>query len=148
MKKDLNRWEGIGRLGQDLELKYLKSDHTPVCHFSIACNNDYMDRRGNVVNSVVWVPCVAIGQQAEFLSSYARKGARLCAIGQLVNRKWTDKDGVEHHGYEIRLNQDTQLLDWPPQGAANQSASTENKSANGYTYNSGFSATQSKTNEQ
>ena len=76
---NLNRWEGIGRLGQDIEMRYLPNGNA-VANFSIAVDDSYKSKEtGQKVEQTEWVRCVAFGKSAEFLGEWLRKGARLYA---------------------------------------------------------------------
>lgn len=56
---NLNRWEGIGRLGQDIELRYLPNGDA-VASLSIAVDDSYKDKQsGQKVERTEWVRCVA-----------------------------------------------------------------------------------------
>lgn len=109
---DLNRWEGIGRLGADIELRYLPNGNA-VANFRIAVDESYKSKEtGQKVEQTEWVGCVAFGKTAEFLGEWLRKGARLYAVGRLKTRQW-EKDGQKHYTTEVHLGQDTKIIDWP-----------------------------------
>lgn len=110
---NLNRWEGIGRLGKEIELRYLPNGDA-VASFSIACDDSYKDKQtGQKVERAEWVRCVAFRQTAEFLAEWLQKGARLYAVGKLTTREY-EKDGEKRYVTEIRLGQGTEIIDWPP----------------------------------
>ncbi|WP_236225732.1 single-stranded DNA-binding protein [Pseudomonas pseudonitroreducens] len=114
---NLNRWEGIGRLGKDIELRYL-SNGDAVASLSIACDDSYKDKQtGQKVERVEWVRCVAFRQTAEFLAEWLHKGARLYAVGKLKTREY-EKDGSKRSITEIHLGQGTEIIDWPAKDAA------------------------------
>jgi len=109
---NLNRWEGIGRLGQDIELRYLPNGDA-VASFSIACDDSYKSKEtGQKVEQTEWVRCVAFRQTAEFLAGWLAKGARIYVTGKLKTRMW-EKDGVKHYTTEIHVGQGTEIIDWP-----------------------------------
>lgn len=114
---NLNRWEGIGRLGQDIELRYLPNGDA-VASLSIACDDSYKDKQtGQKVERVEWVRCVAFRQTAEFLAKWLHKGARIYAVGKLKTREY-EKDGSKRFVTEIHLGQGTEIIDWPPKDEA------------------------------
>lgn len=114
---NLNRWEGIGRLGKEIELRYLPNGDA-VANFSIACDDSYKDKQtGQKVERAEWVRCVAFSQTAEFLAEWLHKGARLYAAGKLTTREY-EKDGEKRYVTEIRLGQGTEIIDWPPKDQA------------------------------
>lgn len=129
MARDLNRWEGIGRLGNDPETRYLP-DGTATVSLSIACGDDYKDSAGNKVERTEWVRLAAFGKLAEIIGQYASKGKQVFAAGKLTTRKWTDKDGRDRYTTEVRLN-DFQLL-----GSASDNSGRSNQGSQddqGYT---------------
>jgi single-strand DNA-binding protein len=109
---DLNEWQGIGRLGRDIELRYLGNGDA-VASFSIACDDSYKDKQsGQKVERTEWVRCVAFRQSAEFLAEWLVKGARVLIKGKLKTREY-EKDGVKHYVTEIHADRGTQIIDWP-----------------------------------
>jgi single-strand DNA-binding protein len=116
---DLNEWQGIGRLGKDLEVRFLGNGDA-VTGFSIACDDSYKDKQtGQKVERTEWVRCVAFRQTAEFLGEWLRKGARVLIKGKLKTREY-EKDGVKHYVTEIHVAQGTQILDWPERNTNTQ----------------------------
>lgn len=114
---NLNRWEGIGRLGQDIELRYLPNGDA-VASMSIACDDSYKDKQtGQKVERTEWVRCVAFRQTAEFLAQWLRKGSRIYAVGKLKTREY-EKDGSKRYVTEVHLGQGTEIIDWPPKDEA------------------------------
>ena len=100
--KNTNLWIGIGRIGQDLELKETSNGKKQVM-FSIAVNEDYKDKDENEVKVVNWVPCVAYGMQAENLAKFKKKGDLILVRGALTVRNGKDKDGNDRTYYNIRV---------------------------------------------
>jgi single-strand DNA-binding protein len=98
--KSLNRWAGIGRLGQDPETRTTPNGQI-VCNISIACQDDYKDQSGNKVERTDWVSLVIWGQQAETFCKYTRKGSNIYAEGKLSTRKFQDKNGNDQYRTDI-----------------------------------------------
>ena len=125
MARDLNRWEGIGRLGQDPETRYMP-DGTATVSITLACGDDYKDKNtGQVVERTQWVRCTAFGKLAEIIGQYAHKGKQVFASGKFTTRKWQDKDGQDRYTTEIRL-QDFQLLGSKDDGQGRGSQRSDN----------------------
>jgi single-strand DNA-binding protein len=128
MAKDLNQCNFIGRLGKDVELKYMASG-SAVANFSIACSDDYKNKNtGEKVEQTNWINVVAFGRLAEIIGEYCHKGSRVFVSGKQSTRKWQDQSGADKWTTEITAN-DIQMLDGKP--ATQQSAHQESK-ANGY----------------
>ena len=100
--KNTNLWIGVGRIGQDLELKRTKNGQSQVM-FSIAVNEDYIDQNGNEVKQVNWIPCVAYGKQAENLANFKKKGELILVKGAITVRDGIDKDGNKRTFTNIRV---------------------------------------------
>lgn len=123
MSKDLNLWQGIGRLGADIELKYMPSG-TAVANFSIACGDDYKDKNtGEKVEQTNWVNIVMYGRTAEVAAEYLRKGSQVYISGKQVTRKWQTKEGQDRYTTEIVSN-NMQML-----GSKGESHSQERQQA-------------------
>lgn len=98
--KNLNRWQGIGRLGQDPESKATPNGQT-VVNFSMACQDDYKDKSGEKVERTEWVRVVMWGQSAEIFAKYATKGSKVYVEGKLTTRKWQDTNGNDKYTTEV-----------------------------------------------
>lgn len=85
----MQRYEMIGRIGQELELKITQSNKK-VIEFSMA---DTEKRNGEDITT--WVSCVAWENKAETLSKYVKKGDMLFIEGKLRNQKYKAKDGSD-----------------------------------------------------
>lgn len=104
MSRDLNMWQGIGRLGQDPETRQLPNGDT-VANFSIACGDDYMDKNsGELVEQTEWVRVSVFGKTAENVERFCSKGKQVYVQGKLKTRKWQDKDGNDRYTTEINAH--------------------------------------------
>jgi single-strand DNA-binding protein len=101
--RNLNRWQGIGRLGQDPELKTTPNGQ-PVASFSMACQDDYKDTQGQKIERTEWVRAVMWGKSAEVFAQYAKKGSKVYVEGKLTTRKWQDKDGSDRYTTEVNAS--------------------------------------------
>lgn len=125
---NLNRWEGIGRLGADIELRYMLNGKA-VANFNIAVDDSYKDKQsGQKVEKTEWVRCVAFDKSAEFLAEWLRKGSRVLAVGKLRTREY-EKDGGKRYVTEVMLGQGTEIIDWPPKDSAPRQQSQQQRPA-------------------
>jgi len=89
----------IGRLTNEVEMRYTKSTNTPVAKFSVAVNRKYAregeERETDFFNVLAW------GKLSEIVNKYLRKGMQTAIIGRLENRKYEDKNGVTKQVTEI-----------------------------------------------
>ena len=96
----INRVVFVGRLTRDVEVRKTASGLS-VATFTVAC-----DRRmargqdGNNQQSADFISCVAWRQAADFLGSYARKGALVGVEGRIQTRNY-DRDGQKVYVTEI-----------------------------------------------
>lgn len=112
----LNRIIMVGRLTRDPELRRTASGLS-VASFTIACDDS---RKGpNGEKQTVFMNCSSFGQQADFVSKYARKGNLVAISGRLTQRKYVRKaDNVQMTATDIVCD-DFQLLEPKGNNAAN-----------------------------
>jgi single-strand DNA-binding protein len=115
MARSLNKVMLIGNLGRDPELRATASG-MQVATFTLATNRRWKDKSGEYQEETQWHNVVAWGNQAEFVSSYLKKGSKLFVEGRLTHRTWDDKEGVKHYTTEVVL-ENFVPLDAPPEGA-------------------------------
>jgi len=82
----------IGRLGGDIELKTTQSGDS-VANFSIATDESYRDRSGDLQEKTEWHKCVVWKKTAEIMADKCKKGEQIYIEGKLQTRSW-DKNGV------------------------------------------------------
>lgn len=96
----INRVVLVGRLTRDVEVRKTVSGLS-VATFTVAC-----DRRmargqdGNNQQSADFISCVAWRQAADFLGSYAHKGALVGVEGRIQTRNY-DRDGQKVYITEV-----------------------------------------------
>jgi single-strand DNA-binding protein len=100
----MNVFTGIGNINKP-ELRYLAdTNKTPVLQFSFAANSGYGDKK-----ITTWINCSLFGKRAETLADMVNKGDRVGVTGELTNRPYTTKEGVERYSLELRVNDLTLL---------------------------------------
>jgi single-strand DNA-binding protein len=85
------------------ELRFLP-DATPVLSFSFAANSGYSAKK-----VTTWINCSLFGKRAETLHPMLNSGDKVGVSGELTNRKYVDKQGVEKYSLELRVNDLTLL---------------------------------------
>lgn len=88
----------MGRICNDLEIKTTPSG-VNVLSFSVAVDRRYQSDKQNKVSD--FFPCVAWRAEADFIARFFKKGALILVEGELQNRKYTGKDGVERQITEV-----------------------------------------------
>ena len=92
----------VGRLVQDVELRYIAGTGTPVATFTIAVDREFTGKSGkretDFIDIQVW------GKQAESCSNYIGKGSLVSVSGSLRMEKYEAKDGTRRTS--ARVNAD------------------------------------------
>ena len=96
----MNSVQLIGRIGADIELKYLPSGK-PVASFPIAVDQSYK-KDGQKVEKVSWFDIVAF-QGAEVINQYFKKGSKIGITGELDQPRWEDQQGNKRSKVIIKL---------------------------------------------
>ena len=96
----LNLTQFIGNVGK-IETKYLPSGEG-VTNISLAVNDKYKNKSGELVEHTEWVRVAFFGKLSEVAEKYVKKGDPLYVSGQMKTRKWQDKDGQDRYTTEIR----------------------------------------------
>lgn len=91
----------MGRICNDLEVKSTPSG-VSVLTFSIAVERSYQADKNNKVTD--FFQCVAWRNDAEFISRYFSKGKMILVEGEMQNRKYKDKSGVERQITELIID--------------------------------------------
>lgn len=95
-----NKVQLIGHLGQLPEVKTI-ADGKKVAHLSVATNDNYKNAKGEKITETQWHNVVAWGRLAEIAEKYLIKGTEVAIEGKLINRNYTDKQGVKRYITEV-----------------------------------------------
>lgn len=98
-----NKVQLIGHLGTAPEIKSF-NDNKKMARLSIATNEAYTNAKGEKVKETQWHNVVLWGKQAEFAEKYLNKGSEVLIEGKLVNRYYTDKEGIKKYVTEVQVN--------------------------------------------
>lgn len=93
----------VGNLGQDPEMRY-SAEGRPVLTFRVASNYRTRTQEGAWEDRTEWVRVRVVGQRAETLSQYLRKGSRVYVDGRLEARPWSNNAGQPQSGLEVFAN--------------------------------------------
>ena len=108
-----NKVQLIGNLGNAPEIKSIESGKK-VARFSIATNENYRNAKGEKITETTWHNLVAWGKVAELAEKFLQKGTEVVIEGKLINRSYTDKDGIKKYISEVQVNE-LLLLNSKPQ---------------------------------
>jgi single-strand DNA-binding protein len=99
-----NKVQLIGNLGNNPEVKTFEGGKK-IASFSVATNESYRNAKGEKVTETQWHRVVAWGKVAEIAEKYLTKGKEVALEGKLVNRNYTDKDGVKKYITEVQVSE-------------------------------------------
>ena len=99
-----NKVQLIGRLGNVPDVK-LTEKGKKWARFSLATHATYRNTLGEKVTETQWHHLVAWGKLAELAEKFLEKGKEVAIEGKLVNRNYTDKDGIKRYTTEILVSE-------------------------------------------
>ena len=99
-----NKVQLIGNLGMDPEVKSLDGGKK-LAKMSIATNENYKNAKGEKVTETQWHNLVAWGKTAEIIERFLKKGSEVAIEGKLINRNYTDKEGIKRYVTEIEVSE-------------------------------------------
>lgn len=118
----------VGNLGRDAEFTTTAAGF-PIARFSIATSHRRKDTRsGQWEDKTEWHRVVLLGNQAESLRDYLRKGKQVYVEGRIETRSWDDKDGQKRYMTEI-IAERIQLLGGPGGADRDRGAASGNRPA-------------------
>lgn len=97
----VNKCLFIGNLTADPEIRTMPNGEQ-VVNFTIALNERYKAKDGNVVENVEYVRIVLYRRLAEIAAQYLHKGSQVYIEGRLKTRKWQDNNGQDRYTTEIQ----------------------------------------------
>lgn len=97
----VNKCLFIGNLTADPEIRTMPNGEQ-VANFTIALNERYKAKDGNVVENVEYVRIVLYRRLAEIAAQYLHKGSQVYIEGRLKTRKWQDNNGQDRYTAEIQ----------------------------------------------
>jgi len=83
-----------GNICKDIELRYSKEGN-PILSNTIAVRKDKKKEDGTY--DADFVNIVLFGNNAEFISKYAKKGDKISLVGKIRVDKWQDEEGNYHY---------------------------------------------------
>jgi single-strand DNA-binding protein len=76
-----------------------------LAKMSIATNESYKNAKGELVKETQWHNLIAWGKTADIIETYLEKGSEIAIEGKLINRSYTDKEGIKRYVTEIQVNE-------------------------------------------
>jgi len=94
----------IGNLGNAPEIKSLENNKK-LARVSIATNEIYKNQKGERVTDTTWHNVIMWSPLADIAEKLLKKGSEVAIEGKLINRSYTDKDGVKRYITEIQASE-------------------------------------------
>lgn len=105
----INVFTASGHIGNDMELRYTGNGKC-IGNFRLPVKSGFGERE-----KTTWITCRVLGERAEKLAPYMKKGCLVTATGEFFMEEWV-ADGVKH-AYPCLLVANIQLS--PRQATAN-----------------------------
>ena len=99
-----NKVQLIGHLGNQPDVRNTESGKK-WARFSVATNEVYRNAKGEKVTETQWHNLVAWGKVAEIAEKFLTKGSEVAIEGKLINRNYTDKEGIKKYITEVQVNE-------------------------------------------
>jgi len=117
----MNKFQFLGRLTKEPEVRYTANNNTQVTTFTIAVNRRFVaqgaERQADFFNLTTF------GKTAEFCSKYFKKGQQVLVEGRIQNRSWEDQNGTKRYATDF-IVEDTYFAD----GKRDNADTTESES--------------------
>ena len=94
----------IGNLGNAPEIKSLENNKK-LARVSIATNEVYKNQKGERVTDTTWHNVIMWTPLADIAEKLLKKGSEVAIEGKLINRSYTDKDGIKRYITEIQASE-------------------------------------------
>lgn len=110
----MNKFQFLGRLTKDPEVRYTANNNTQVTTFTIAVNRKFVaqgaERQADFFN------LTSFGKTAEFIAKYFKKGQQVLVEGRIQNRTWEDQTGNKRYATDFIVD-DTYFADSKREGS-------------------------------
>lgn len=126
----LNRFECIGNLGRDVEVKTFQSGDR-IANFTVATTEKFKDRNGERQEHTEWSNWTVRGGLVDVAERYLKKGSKVFLAGKKRTRDFTDRDGNKRQAVEFLANELT-MLDGAPKQEGGERSPNAHKNQNGF----------------
>ena len=99
-----NKVQLIGHVGNQPDTRTTEAGKK-WSRFSVATNEVYRNAQGEKVTETQWHNLIAWGKVAEIAEKFLHKGSEVAIEGKLINRSYTDKEGVKKYVTEVQVNE-------------------------------------------
>ena len=99
----MNKFQFLGRLTKDPEVRYTANTNSQVTVFPLAVNRRFASQNGE--RQTDFFNLTAFGKTAEFCSKYYKKGQQVLVEGRIQNRTWEDQNGQKRYATDFVIEQ-------------------------------------------
>lgn len=99
----MNKFQFLGRLTKDPEVRYTANTNSQVTVFPLAVNRRFASQNGE--RQTDFFNLTAFGKTAEFCSKYYKKGQQVLVEGRIQNRTWEDQNGQKRYATDFIVEQ-------------------------------------------
>ncbi len=103
MRNNFNKVMLLGNLTADPKPVTTKTGRAMVT-FSVAVDNDWKNREGQVIAETDFHKVVAFGKLGEIIGTYLKKGNPILLSGRLRNRSYETNEGTKRYTTEVVLD--------------------------------------------
>jgi single-strand DNA-binding protein len=93
----------IGNVSKTPEVRTI-TENKKVARIYLASNEVYKNAKGEKITQTTWHNIVLWGKLADLAEKQLNKGVEIAIDGKLINRNYTDKNGVLRYTTEIQAN--------------------------------------------
>ena len=98
----MNKFQFLGRLTKDPEVRYTANTNSQVTVFPLAVNRRFKQEGQPDAD---FFNLTAFGKTAEFCSKYYKKGQQVLVEGRIQNRTWEDQNGQKRYATDYIIEQ-------------------------------------------
>lgn len=99
----MNKFQFLGRLTKDVEVKMSEKSDTVIAVFDMAINRRFANKDGN--RETDFFRITTFGKTAEFVGKYFKKGKQVLVEGRIQNRTWEDENGQKRYATDFIAEQ-------------------------------------------
>lgn len=99
----MNKFQFLGRLTKDPEVRYTANTNSQVTVFPLAVSRRFASQNGE--RQTDFFNLTAFGKTAEFCSKYYKKGQQVLVEGRIQNRTWEDQNGQKRYATDFIVEQ-------------------------------------------
>ena len=99
----MNKFQFLGRLTKEPEVRFTANTNTQVTVFPVAVNRRFASQTGE--RQTDFFNLTAFGKTAEFSAKYFKKGQQVLVEGRIQNRTWDDQNGQKRYATDFIVEQ-------------------------------------------